>query len=173
MVFTITLYIVHVSLYPSNTPALTLSEVQETSFSTLPISHYDLMSASTRQEVHIHSAEGDSMAVSPNNVAFLLNTCLPIVSFYLLAVIGVGEYKRLLVSLITVNFAPDIPLVRALDSVLNRQNNKLSQLFIFLFTRALPLSALGLAGFAAALLALAPPKAESVLAPQAPTGLRQ
>ena len=111
------------SLYPSSDPSLSLSEVKEDEFSKLVINHYEMgiMSPKTRQEVHIHNAEGGSMAVSPNNAAFLLNTCLPVVSFYLITVIGVGEYKRLLVCLVTVVFAPDIPLVRALDSVLNRQ----------------------------------------------------
>lgn len=34
-------------------------------------------------EVHLHPADHNQMAISPNNGAFLLNLTLPVVNFYI------------------------------------------------------------------------------------------
>jgi hypothetical protein len=44
-------------------------------------------------EVHLHPADDENMAVSPNNGAFLLNLTVPIVHFYV--AICTGHYEEL------------------------------------------------------------------------------
>ncbi len=37
---------------------------------------------STVMEVHLHQADNDNMAISPNNGAFLINLGFPIINFH-------------------------------------------------------------------------------------------
>jgi hypothetical protein len=74
---------------------------------------------------HVHEvsidAENGQSVISPNNATFLINSIEPIVSFYMAGVIYFGNgHRKLFVVLCTIIFDATIPLLRDLDSVLDR-----------------------------------------------------
>lgn len=58
-------------------------------FGRISINNSDFFHKSNLMEVHLHPAEKENMAISPNDGAFLLNLTMPIVNFYVvMATVG-------------------------------------------------------------------------------------
>lgn len=63
-------------------------------FGRMSINNGAFFTKSHIMEVHLHPADKDHMAVSPNNGAFLLNLTMPIVHFYVI-ICTVGHHQIL------------------------------------------------------------------------------
>mmetsp|Transcript_965 Transcript_965/g.974 ORF Transcript_965/g.974 Transcript_965/m.974 type:complete len:203 (+) Transcript_965:361-969(+) len=85
------------------------------------INNPNISSRVNQMEIHIHNAEDGTMAISPNNGAFLLNLTFPFVNFYALTLYQNGSQTHIAVFNVTIVNDETMRITRELDQALNLQ----------------------------------------------------